>query len=99
MRMLLKFQVPVETGNRTVTDGTLQKVTQSTMDRLKPEAAYFFAQDGLRGGFMVFDMSDVSQIPVIAEPLFMGLNARVEFVPVMNAEDLAKALKQVAAAM
>ena len=98
MRMLLKFQVPVETGNRTVTDGTLQKVTQSTMDRLKPEAAYFFAQDGLRGGFMVFDMSDVWQIPVIAEPLLMGLNAKVEFVSVMNAEDLAKALAHVAAA-
>jgi len=96
MRMLLKFQVPVETGTRTVTDGTLQKVTQSTMDRLKPEAAYFFAQEGPRGGFMVFDMTDVSQIPVIAEPLFMGLNARVEFVPVMNAEDLRKALQQVA---
>lgn len=96
MRMLLKFQVPVETGNRTVRDGTLQKVTQSTMDRLKPEAAYFFAQDGLRGGFMVFEMTDVSQIPVIAEPLFMGLDAKVEFIPVMNAEDLARALKQVA---
>jgi hypothetical protein len=98
MRMLLKFQVPVETGNRTVSDGTLQKVTQSTVDRLKPEAAYFFAQDGLRGGLMVFDMTDVSQIPVIAEPLFMGLDAKVEFIPVMNADDLAKALKQVAAA-
>jgi hypothetical protein len=97
MRMLLKFQVPVETGNRAVSDGTLQKVTQSTVDRLKPEAAYFFAQDGLRGGFMVFDMADVSQIPVIAEPLFRGLDAKVEFIPVMNAEDLAKALKQVAA--
>ena len=68
------------------------------MERLKPEAAYFFSQDGLRGGLMVFDMTDVSQIPVIAEPLFMGLNAKVEFIPVMNAEDLAKALEQVAKA-
>jgi hypothetical protein len=97
MRMLMRFHVPVEAGNLAVRDGSLEQVLKSTMDRLKPEAAYFFAEGGERGGFVVFDMTDVSQIPVIAEPLFTRLNARAEFTPVMNAEDLQKALRQVAA--
>ncbi len=45
---------------------------------------------------MVFDMADPSQIPQIAEPLFLNVDAAVEFVPVMNADDLRKALEMVA---
>ena len=46
---------------------------------------------------MVFDMADPTQIPQIAEPLFLNLEAAVEFVPVMNADDLKTALEKVAA--
>ena len=42
---------------------------------------------------MVFDMADPTQIPQIAEPLFMNADAAVEFVHVMNAPDLQKALE------
>jgi hypothetical protein len=41
---------------------------------------------------MFFDMKDASEIPGIVEPLFAGLNARVELLPVMNADDLKKGL-------
>ena len=44
---------------------------------------------------MVFDMADPSEIPQIAEQLFMNLDAAVEFTPVMNAEDLQRALAKV----
>jgi hypothetical protein len=43
--------------------------------------------------FLVFDLKDPSDIPTIAEPLFMILKAKVEFTPVMNADDLQKGLK------
>jgi len=41
---------------------------------------------------LFFDMRDASDIPAIVEPLFMGLNALVEILPVMNGDDLKKGL-------
>jgi hypothetical protein len=37
-------------------------------------------------------MADVSLVAEIAEPLFMHLDARVEFLPAMNVADLQKGL-------
>ena len=96
MRIMLKWTVPVEKGNQAILDGSLMKTLEEMMDELKPEAAYFATGEGERGGLFVFDMSDPSQIPLIAEPLFLKLNAAVEFVPVMNSDDLRKALEKVA---
>jgi len=59
---------------------------------LKPEAAYFATRpNGERGGFIVFDLKDPSQIPAVAVPFFLAFHARVTLCPVMNAQDLAKA--------
>jgi hypothetical protein len=91
MRVLLKVTMPVEKGNAGIKDGSLGKTIQSILADLKPEAAYFAAEDGKRAAFIVFDMRDPSQIPAVAEPWFLAFNATVEFHPVMNAEDLAKA--------
>jgi uncharacterized protein DUF3303 len=91
MRILMQVSLPVEASNETIKNGTLPKTIQPILCEQKPEAAYFFAQDGKRGGFIVLDMKDTSQIPAFAEPWFLAFNASVEFHPVMNAEDLAKA--------
>jgi hypothetical protein len=72
----------------------MEKTIESMMGKLKPEAAYFFASGGKRGGLMVFDMTDSSLIPQIAEPLFQAYNAEVEFLPVMNPEDLKNAFSK-----
>ena len=40
-------------------------------------------------------MRESSQIAEIAERFFFGLNAKIEFVPVMAADDLQKALSGV----
>ena len=92
MRMLLRVSIPVETGNAAAKDGTLSSTVERILADLKPEAAYFFADDnGNRSGSIVFDMKDTSQIPAIAEPWFLAFNAKVSFRPVMNPQDLAKA--------
>jgi Domain of unknown function (DUF3303) len=95
MRMMIRWQVPAEQGNVAIKDGTMGKMIEQMLRDLKPEAAYFHADCGLRAGTMVFDMTDPSQIPQIAEPLFQAFNAEVEFFPVMNVDDLRKALERV----
>ena len=97
MRMMLRWTVPVEKGNETIKDGSLAATIEALMEELKPEAAYFWPENGERGGMIVFDMADSAQIPVIAEPLFMNVDAAVEFIPVMNADDLKAALAKVTA--
>jgi hypothetical protein len=92
MRMMLRFTLPVEKGNAAVNDGSVGRTMESIMSKLKPEAAYFTALDGLRGGMIFFDMTDPSQIPELIEPFFLNLNAKVELVPVMNGDDLRKGL-------
>ena len=88
MRMMLRVKVPVEAGNRAVTDGSMEAAIGSVMEALKPEAAYFVPHDGQRTAMFFFDMTDASDIPPIVEPLFQKLNASVEFAPAMNLDDL-----------
>jgi hypothetical protein len=95
MRMILKFTAPVEKGNAAINDNTLASTVVSVMSRLKPEAAYFAPMNGERGAMIFFDLADPSQIIEVVEPLFLNLNATVELIPVMNAEDLRKGLSKV----
>jgi hypothetical protein len=94
MRTLLRFSMPAVAGNKAITDGRLGPVIGRLLEALRPEASYFLTLAGRRTGLVVFDLEDVSQIPVITEPLFMNLDAEVEFVPVMSAADLQKGLAQ-----
>jgi len=99
MRMLLRVSIPVESGNAAAKAGTLGSTIEQILAELKPEAAYFLADDsGNRSGSIVFDMKDTSQIPAIAEPWFLAFNAKVSLRPVMNPQDLAKASPSIAKA-
>ena len=91
MRMLVEFQCPLEPFSTMIHNGTAGQAIQRIMDDIKPEAAYFTAHEGKRGGILVVDLPDASKIPAIAEPLFLTFNATVMFYPCMTPEDLAKA--------
>jgi hypothetical protein len=45
-----------------VRDGTLPKILEGAMNRLKAEAAYSFAEDGVRTAMILFDMRDSADI-------------------------------------
>jgi len=92
MRMMMKVAVPVEAGNKAIEDGSLPRVIQETMERIKPESAYFTVENGARTAFMFFEMTDSTQMPAIGEPLFVHLKAEIELTPVMNAQELQRGL-------
>jgi hypothetical protein len=80
-----------ETGNKLLADPQFGRKMQDLLKEVKAEAAYFTAVCGNRGGFIVVNIDDASQIPAIAEPFFIWLKAELEFYPVMTPEDLGKA--------
>jgi len=92
MRMLLRAIIPNEPANTLIRNGTFQGTVKKILDDLKPEAAYFVATDnGERCAVVVFDMKESSELPKVAEPFFLALNARVTVRPTMNPQDLAAA--------
>jgi hypothetical protein len=99
MRTMLRIKMPTEPGNRAIKDGSLGKLLEDTISTLKAEAAYFVAEDGMRCAMIFFDMKDSAEIPPIVEPLFIRLGAKLELVPVMNADDLRRGLKTAMEAM
>ena len=97
--MMLKVMIPTDAGNRAIEDGSLPRVLEGAMSTLDPEAAYFLAEGGLRTALIFFDMTESADIPSIVDPLFMGIEAEIELLPVMNADDMRKGLKAAMDAM
>ena len=88
MRTMITLRIPVETGNRTIKDGSLPPVIQQTMEKIKPESAYCYLENGRRTLRAVFDLKDANDMVAAFEPVMMALNAELELVPVMTVEEL-----------
>ncbi len=91
MRMLVDFECPIEPFNTMAKNGTAGTTIERVLEAIRPEAVYFTARNGKRGGTMVVDLPDASWIPKIAEHLFLAFEAKVELHPCMTPEDLQKA--------
>jgi hypothetical protein len=91
MRFLVKATIPVEAGNALVRDPSFRQRLEGILGDIKPEGAYFAAAGGQRTVYLVVNMDSVHQLPAIAEPLWLSLHANVEFIPVMDQADMAKA--------
>jgi hypothetical protein len=91
MRMMMKVSIPVDTGNAAMRDGSFGTKIQQLLTELKPEAAYFVEEDGLRTAILFFEMKDSSELPGVAEPWFLTFNASISVRPAMTAADLANA--------
>jgi hypothetical protein len=91
MRMLLKANIPIEAGNASLKDGSMIEKLGSILEDTKPEAVYFYLENGLRTCLIIFEMDDASQLGATVEPWFLSMGAQVTISPVMNGEDFEKA--------
>lgn len=99
MRILLKAQIPNEAGNAAIKDGRLGKIIESILAEQKPEAVYFVTDGGKRTALVFVDIQDSSQLPSIAEPWFLGLNASVEVTLAFTPQDIPKVMADLEAAV
>ena len=98
MRFIVRATVPIEAGNDLVRDPNMAKRFETILGDVKPEAAYFGVESGQRTLYMVVNVQDASELPRIAEPFWLSLEADVDFIPVMTQEDFAKAATHIQAA-
>src|SRR5438552_4911500 len=99
MRYIVRFHIPVESGNAAIRDPKFGDKMRDLLSELHAETAYFTAVDGQRGGYIVVNFDDAPKIPAVAEPLFRWLKADLEFIPVMLADDLGRAGSAISAAV
>jgi hypothetical protein len=96
MRMLMTIEMDNEAVNRSIKDGSLPKMMDSALERLRPEAAYFTTRQGNRTAYVVVDLQEPAQMLEVTAPFFMGLNAKIDWSPVMTRDELREGLTRLA---
>jgi hypothetical protein len=91
MRFIAQISLPAQKFNELLRDGSAGKKIGNILEDTKPEAAYFTSKNGTRGGYVVYNIAQASDIPRYAEPWFLTFEALVEFMPAMVPEELQKA--------
>ena len=69
MRFILRFSFG-DGANGAVSDPEFGAKVGPYLEDIKAKAAYFTVVDGKRGGYIVVNSDDASQIPAVGEPLF-----------------------------
>jgi hypothetical protein len=77
MRMMMTARLDTPTSNGAITDGSIAAAIGKFVEQYKPEASYFFPDQGKRTALMVFDLADPSEIVAAVEPFFANLNAEI----------------------
>jgi len=91
--------MPTEAGNAALEDPKFGDKVMGMLKDMKAEAAYFTTLNGNRGGYIVVNMDDASQMVAMAEPVLSAFKAKVKFIPVMTPDDLAEGMPAAAKAI
>lgn len=94
MRMYLQVQMEVEAANAAIKGDSMAEIIRGFTEAAKPEGIWFTALNGKRTMVAIFDLASPADIPALAEPFFVGLNASFEISPAMNMDDLQKGLSR-----
>ncbi len=93
MRTMVKLTFPTQETNPIIRDGSIGQTMETILGNLQPEAAYFCPLDGKRGGYIVVNMEEETELVTKLEPFWLELGATVETFPVMNVDDLRAGLQ------
>lgn len=88
MRTMLLVELDNNAASKAIADGSMGKSLEEVLGTLKPEAAYFYPHNGHRAMTLVVDAPDEASIVTMCEPFWTQLNASVELIPCMSADDL-----------
>ncbi|MDD4974560.1 MAG: hypothetical protein PHY93_09440 [Bacteriovorax sp.] len=94
MRMMMKVSIPVKYGNKALSEGSLPQTVMGFVEKYMPESSYFVTEGGERTAIFFFEAKDTADIPSIAEPFFMNLNASVTITPAMNLDDMRSGIEK-----
>ena len=83
--------MPPNRLNHTQGTSTVGQKIGMMLEETKPESIYFTGNRYGRGAIAVFDLQDSSELPRVAEPWFLILNAEIEYGPAITPEELMKA--------
>jgi hypothetical protein len=91
MRCIVECVFPVETGNRSILDGTLPIKIKKYLEAVKPEAVYFTVREGQRTMYAVVNFPSEDKMVAFNEPLWLDWKASVSMMPAMSLADLENA--------
>lgn len=95
MRVMLRAHLDTAAANEGIKTGALVQALRKFMERVRPEAAYFGLHEGVRSCWIVFDLQDSAQVPLLTWDLFSRFRAEVEISPVTTGEELTEILSEV----
>ena len=88
MRLYMELRIPVEKGNASYADGTMEEALMDFIEAAKPEAAYFHLRDGKRAAVFIFEETQPAKLMAHNEALFAALDAEIWTQPTLTLEDL-----------
>jgi hypothetical protein len=93
MRIMATVRLPVQKANTAITNGSLGTVINGVLERMRPESTYFYLENGRRTMQVVFDLKQQHEMVSLCEPLFLNLDAEIDFTPVMTGPELEAGLR------
>jgi hypothetical protein len=92
---MVKFTIPTtEESNALIRDGSIGQTMETILGNLQPEAAYFCPLDGERGGYLVVNMEEESELVTKLELFWLELGATIEIFPLSSVDDLRAGLQR-----
>jgi hypothetical protein len=82
--------MPVAAGNKLV-KGNMQAIFDKIMADVKPEQVFFSVEKGQRTIYFLVNLQNSGDMVRVAEPLWLALDADVECIPTMTAEEFGAA--------